>query len=126
MSGGELAGEGVLDLTGSCSLAATAAVIARGRALVTGDSGLLHIAAGLGTPTVSLFGPSDPRKWGPVGALHRQLQAGLPCSPCSRYGTTPPCPMAGGCLARIPVARVIAAVDDLLGGSNGEVAASGR
>jgi ADP-heptose:LPS heptosyltransferase len=114
--GAALAGEGVLDLTGRTPLAVTAALLGRGRALVTGDSGLLHIAAGLGIATVSLFGPSDPGKWGPTGSRHLQVSAGLDCAPCSRYGTTPPCPVRVRCISGIAAAEVIAAVDEILAG----------
>jgi len=104
----------VLDLAGRSSLAGSAALIGKGSALVSGDSGLLHIAAGLGTPTVSLFGPSDVKKWGPQGELHVVLAAGLPCAPCSRFGTTPPCPRDGICLKEVAVAKVVQACEALL------------
>ena len=104
-----------LDLTGRTTLAVTAALIAKGRVLVSGDSGLLHIAAGLGTPTVSLFGPSDLRKWGPKGESDLVFHAGLPCAPCSRFGNISPCAGAAGCLGGITVAQVFAAVETLLG-----------
>lgn len=109
------AGNRALDLVGKSSLAVTAALIAKGRALVSGDSGLLHIAAGLGTPTVSLFGPSDPRKWGPQGEHHLVLGSGLPCAPCSLFGTVSSCPIKANCLSQITVAEVVAAVAKLLG-----------
>jgi ADP-heptose:LPS heptosyltransferase len=36
---------------------------------VTNDSGLMHIAAAIGTPTIGIFGPTDPRLWGPLNPL---------------------------------------------------------
>lgn len=104
----------VLDLTGSCSLVVSAAVLARGRMLLSGDSGLLHIAAGLGVPTVSLFGPSDPKKWAPRGRRHLYLCGNLACAPCSRFGTIPPCERSACCLSEITVAQVVAGIDSLL------------
>jgi ADP-heptose:LPS heptosyltransferase len=47
-----------------------------------GDSGLTHIAAALGVPTLSLFGPSAPRHWAPRGPRHAQVWRALECSPC--------------------------------------------
>jgi ADP-heptose:LPS heptosyltransferase len=49
---------------------------------VGGDSGPTHIAAAAGTPTVSIFGPSDPRLVGPRGPLHRSVWNHVECSPC--------------------------------------------
>jgi ADP-heptose:LPS heptosyltransferase len=108
--------EGALSLAGACSLAVSAAVVEKGRALVTGDSGLLHIAVGLGTPTIALFGPSDPVKWGGRGGEHVVLTGGLSCAPCSRFGTVPSCPKGGECLAAVTVGEVEAAVRKLLAG----------
>ena len=42
--------------------------------MVTCDSGPMHIAAAMGTPTVALFGPTDPLRTGPYGRGHRVLQ----------------------------------------------------
>lgn len=107
---------GSLNLAGACSLAVSAAVVGKGRALVTGDSGLLHVAVGLGTPTVALFGPSDPVKWGGRGENDAVLTCGLSCAPCSRFGTVRSCPEGGTCLAAVTVGEVEAAVRKLLAG----------
>jgi lipopolysaccharide heptosyltransferase I len=53
-------------------------LIKRCRLLVTGDTGPLHIAAALGVPTVSLFGPSDPARNGPYGQNHAVVQSPIP------------------------------------------------
>jgi heptosyltransferase-2 len=62
-----------------------AALIKRCQLFVTDDSGLMHVAAAVGIPTVSLFGPSDPRRNAPYGEKHIILKAALPCAPCNRY-----------------------------------------
>jgi|HubBroStandDraft_1064217.scaffolds.fasta_scaffold00141_30 heptosyltransferase-3 len=62
---GDLGGP-LLDLTGSLRLMETAAVIALSRALVTVNTGIMHIGAALGVPVVALHGPTDPRRWGPL------------------------------------------------------------
>lgn len=107
---GERIAEGgiALNLAGKGSLVVSAAVIRAAQLLVSGDSGLLHIAAGLGRPTVSLFGPSDPVKWAPRGEGHRVFNTARPCAPCSRFGTVPPCANPG-CLDADP-AKVVEAV----------------
>jgi len=113
-AGGVLQGLGGLNLAGRTTLAETAAVIAQSALLLSGDSGVLHLAVGLGIPTVSLFGPGIEAKWGPKGERHLVLNKQLPCSPCTRFGTTPPCPIKARCLSEITVAEVVTAVEKLL------------
>lgn len=48
-----------------------AAVIHNCDAYVTNDTGMMHVSAGVGTPTLSLFGPTDPLQWAPLGSRHR-------------------------------------------------------
>jgi ADP-heptose:LPS heptosyltransferase len=43
------------------------------RGFIGNDSGITHIAAYWGCPTVALFGPTDPRKWGPIGRRSRVI-----------------------------------------------------
>lgn len=113
---GELiAGGGLgLNLAGLTSLAETAAVIQKSSLLVSGDSGVLHIAVGLGVPTVSLFGPGRAKKWAPHGDHHIVINKGLPCSPCTTFGNTPPCPRDTRCMRDITVDEVVNAVTMLL------------
>lgn len=104
----------VHDFTGTLTLPQLAALTARARLFVGVDSAPMHIAAAMGTPNVVLFGPSDEREWGPWQVAHRVVAAdGYPCRPCRNDGC------GGGkrsdCLDTLPAARVIAAIDDLLG-----------
>lgn len=108
-------GEFDLNLAGKTTLAEAAAIVRKGSVLVSGDSGLLHLGAGLGTPTISLFGPSNVNKWAPRGTSHIVLNKNLPCSPCSQFGYTPKCPIGGKCMAEISVEEVTRAVLKLLG-----------
>ena len=107
-------GLSVLNLTGKTSLCGTAGVLNRSQLLISGDSGVLHIGVGLGIPTVSLFGPGIAAKWAPRGKRHIVISHKLPCSPCTRFGTTPPCPIGAKCIRDIPVYEVFAAVQKLL------------
>jgi heptosyltransferase-1 len=86
-----------------------AALIARCRAFVGGDTGPLHLAAALGAPTVALFGPSNPRRNGPYGPRHVVLHRKLSCSNC--YQRT--CDH-WECLPGIEVDTVVTAVGTLL------------
>ena len=102
-----IASESGLNLAGQTSLAETAALLARSTLLISGDSGVLHIAVGLGVPTVSLFGPGRAHKWAPQSDLHVVINKNLPCSPCTTYGTTPPCPYHARCMQEITVDEVV-------------------
>lgn len=63
--------------------------------LVCNDTGAMHLAAALGTPTVSLFGPTNPIVFAPLGNHHRVVQGHAPCSPCN---SKPTCDLTA-CLA---------------------------
>ncbi len=63
-----LLGNGALDLVGTAPLGVVAAIIARASLYVGNDSGLMHVAAASGVPTLGLFGPSDDRHFRPWGA----------------------------------------------------------
>jgi len=99
-----------LNLAGQTSLIGSSAVVEKATLLVSGDSGILHIGVGLGRSTVSLFGSGIAAKWAPQGENHVVLNKGLPCSPCTRFGYTPPCPIDVKCLADISVDDVHAVV----------------
>jgi heptosyltransferase III len=80
----------VLDLAGRTDLGTLAAVFARCRLVMGPDSGPLHLAVAVGTPTVHLYGPADPVRFGPWGPpdRHRVVLSTLPCAPCGRLDWT--------------------------------------
>ena len=84
-------------------LALFLAVLQRAEVFISGDTGPLHFAAGLGVPTVSLFGPSSPVRWAPVGGRHRVLTG----SPCSCGAGASVCQTADFCLAAISPQQVL-------------------
>ncbi|MGB6647731.1 MAG: glycosyltransferase family 9 protein [Bacteroidota bacterium] len=43
--------------------------------VISNDTGIMHVAAGVGTPVLSLFGPTDPRQWAPLGEIHRYIKS---------------------------------------------------
>lgn len=98
-----------LNLAGRTSLVETAAILEKSKLLISSDSGVLHIGVGLNVPTVSLFGPGIVEKWGPSGERHQRIRKELPCSPCTLFGTTPPCPRNVICMAGIVVDEVFEA-----------------
>jgi heptosyltransferase II len=60
--------------------------LAAASVVVSNDSGLLHVAAALGTPTIGIFGPTSPWHWAPLNPLVATIQARneLPCRPCHK------------------------------------------
>ncbi|HEX9046524.1 MAG TPA: lipopolysaccharide heptosyltransferase II [Verrucomicrobiae bacterium] len=71
-----------LNLCGETSLLEMVEWIRRCELMVTNDTGPMHAAAALRKPLVALFGPTEPRRTGPYGALDNVLRLDLPCSPC--------------------------------------------
>jgi ADP-heptose:LPS heptosyltransferase len=79
-----------VSVAGRLRLGETAALLRRCRLLVSGDTGPLHMAVALGIPTVGLFGPTNPRKYGPWGEEGignrgtTVLRHDRPCPECDR------------------------------------------
>lgn len=71
-----------INLAGEQSLDEFISLLAVSDACITNDSGPLHIAAALGTRTISFFGPESPQLYGPKGEGHIVFYAGIYCSPC--------------------------------------------
>jgi len=104
----------VVNLAGRTDLVQTAAILGRSVLLVSGDSGLLHVAVGLGVPTVSIFGPGIEKKWAPKGRGHRVINWRLPCSPCTRFGYTPKCERHVECMNGVDAQTVLVEALELL------------
>jgi ADP-heptose:LPS heptosyltransferase len=91
-------------------LAGFLAVIKQARLFISGDTGPLHFAAGLGVPTIALFGPSYPSLWAPAGKQHRFLQV----ENCACGPNTSSCRNATHCMATISPAAVLELLPDVL------------
>ncbi len=104
----------ILDLGGRTSFSLLAAVLARADLVLGPDSGPLHLAVAVGTPTVHLFGPADPVLYGPWGdpARHVVIASPWDCAPCGKFDW-PDLP-AHGCVRDITLEEVWAAVGRLL------------
>jgi ADP-heptose:LPS heptosyltransferase len=104
-----VAGAGGTDLSGGLGLPQLAAVVAGARLLLSGDTGVAHLATAYGTPSVTLFGPTPPECWGPSidPHLHTALYAG------TRPGD-PHADRVDPALLRISVPDVVTAVRRLL------------
>ena len=96
----------VMDWTGRLNLRESAGLIETADLFIGGDTGLLHIAVGVGTEVIALFGAADPRRTGPFQSPGSVLREVVNCSPCRRRH----CPVPGHpCLERLDPARVEAA-----------------
>src|SRR6476661_5401446 len=97
-------GARVRDLTGT-DLRNGVLAMAAADVAISNDSGLMHIAAALGTPTMGIFGPTSPQLWGPLNGLAATVQTKtvVPCQPCHR----PVCTMNDHrCMRDIPASDV--------------------
>lgn len=89
-------------------LGVVAADLERCDLVLGNDSGLMHVAAAVGVPTVTVFGPTPPGRWAPRG---RGVVVSLdpPCGPCSDHGARPCRLPRRSCLDDLPVERVVTA-----------------
>jgi len=98
-------------LAGMTSLGQLAALLATCNLVIGADSGPLHLAVAVGTPTVHLYGPADPRLFGPWApqspGRHRVIMSPRPCAPCHRLDYAASELPAHPCMAEIEVAQVL-------------------
>src|SRR5262249_16340455 len=100
---------------GALGLQETGGVLKRAAALISGDTGVMHMATGVGTPVVALFGPTV-RQFGffPYNAHATVLERDLPCRPCSAHGNAE-CPLGHHlCLRQITPDNVFTALCQIL------------
>jgi heptosyltransferase-2 len=100
------------DLTGP-DLRNAILALAAAKAAVSNDSGLLHVAAALGTPAIGIFGPTSPWHWAPLNPLAAVIEtrSDLDCRPCHK----PTCRLRHHrCMRDIPAAQVLEAVERAL------------
>jgi heptosyltransferase-3 len=121
----------VTRLDGALSWPELTALLAKARLYVGPDTSITHLAAASGCPTVALYGPTDPRRWGPVpaagldpiweaaGTIQRRgnvwlVQNPLPCLPCQNEGCERHLTSFSRCLDALEPAQVLHAVDEAL------------
>jgi len=122
---------GVRRLDGRLTWPEIAALLAGARVYVGPDTSVTHLAAASGCPTVALFGPTDPRLWGPwparglspawnaAGTIQRRhnvwlVQNPLPCLPCQQEGCDRHRDSRAQCLDELTPRQVLTAVDQAL------------
>jgi heptosyltransferase III len=126
------AGEPVLNLVGQLSMGESAELYRRARLYIGPDTSATHISAATGTPTIAIFGPSDPVRWGPWpcgwtagnnpwslrgSARHGNvylLQGEGDCVPCGKEGCERHLASPSACLTGLSAQRVIDAATQML------------
>ena len=104
-------------LVENVSFRQTAAIIQRCDVFISVDTALMHAAAAVGTPTVALFGPTNPNLTSPWKTPHKIVYKNLPCRPCFFYSTTKfSCPAKRNveCIQTVSVTAVMNCVEALL------------
>ena len=103
----------VINFVGETSILELGALLERCEVCLTCDSGPMHIAAAVGTPTVALFGPTDPVRHKPYSTGHTIIEKSVGCRPC--YKRT--CYRKGTphlCMTKIDTAEVVNALETKL------------
>jgi len=101
-----------INLAGRLNLRGLAGLLKSAAVCVVNDSSPMHMASAVGTPTIALFGLTDPKLWAPRGPNHLVFSRDCPCRP---YGHRRECPEgANHCMRKIHVADVFEAVKALV------------
>jgi heptosyltransferase-2 len=86
-----------IDMTAACSLC------------LTNDSGAMHVAAAVGVPCITVFGPTDETATGPTGVSAKIVREPVDCAPCKLRE----CPIDHRCMTRVSVERIVEIADSL-------------
>jgi heptosyltransferase-2 len=99
-------GTEAIDLSGRTTVGSLMAVVASCEAVLTNDSGAMHMADALGIPTVAVFGPTSEDATGPTGPWSAVVRHSVDCSPCLLHE----CPVDHRCMREVASARVAEAL----------------
>ncbi|WP_137043863.1 glycosyltransferase family 9 protein [Pseudolabrys sp. FHR47] len=125
-------GAEVTRLDGKLNWGQLSGLLAGARVFIGPDTSVTHLAAACGCPTVALFGPTDPRLWGPwpvgglsalwadTGAVQQRgnvwlVQHAFPCTPCQLEGCERRLQSTSACLDALAPQQVMVAIDEALG-----------
>ena len=92
-----------VNMVGKTTLKQLAYVLKEAKAVVGGDTGPVHLSAGMGTPTIMVMGPTDANRNGPYGQLENAIEVNRPCKYCWKCA----CPHGFDCLERIKPEQVV-------------------
>ena len=97
----------LVNWVGRTSLKEAVGIIAKAKVAVGPDTGLMHLAAAVGTPVVSLWGATSPHRTGPYGFEDLVIEGRAPCSPCYRRH----CPIGRLCMQSIGIDEIMAKIE---------------
>jgi lipopolysaccharide heptosyltransferase II len=101
----------IINLAGRTSLREAVAIIKKARFCLGPDTGLMHIAAALGVPVISLWGATDPIRTGPYGFSDLVIRGKADCSPCYLRR----CAIGRVCMKAIDIETIAAMIDKAVG-----------
>lgn len=109
-------------VAGETSAGQLAALYQRARAVLGPDSGAMHVAAAVHTPTVTLFGPADPIEFAPWGdrRRHAVITSAIACRPCRILDWRDDSPEYHPCVRDISVSQVLEATQRVLGAGSAD------
>ena len=94
----------VINANGETNLKELAALVKKSDLVISNDSGPVHVAAAVGTKTITIFGPSDENKYRPYGKIHEIVKTEIDCRPCGEHE----CPLGHhNCMEKIEVQDVM-------------------
>lgn len=102
-----------IDLTGKTNLAEAVAILAAIDLFISNDMGLAHVAAAAGTPTIVIFGPTNPETTRPIGPNVQIARNSVECAPCMLRD----CPIDHRCMTGLSVEYVFEMAAELLSAS---------
>jgi len=102
----------VFDISGRTNIRELAYLFSLCRLLITNDSAPVHLASAVSLPTLAIFGPTDPRKYGPLAPNSAVLKKDMRCSPCEKAL----CRFDLECMKEISANDVFKKAKDVLGG----------
>ncbi|MEM6912151.1 MAG: lipopolysaccharide heptosyltransferase II [Verrucomicrobiota bacterium] len=103
-------GANVINLMGQTTLSELMVLLSKARLLLTNDTGSMHLAALQGTPTLAVFGSTEPAWTRPLGKFHTVIREHVECSPCFLRK----CPIDFRCMERVDTGQVAEALIDRL------------
>jgi ADP-heptose:LPS heptosyltransferase len=110
----DLGNKNLFNFVGKFKLEQTVAFLKSCDIFIGFDSGILHLACGLGLSAISLFGAGIKEKWALRYNRHTVLHKNLSCSPCTVFSYTSHCPKGAECMRLITVDDVLSAVEGLI------------
>jgi heptosyltransferase I len=103
----------VVSIAGKIDLKGVIKLIAISKVVISVNTGIMHIAAAIGTPLIALHGPTNPKRWGPLSKNAVIIKSALKCSPCLNLGFEYGC-KTNNCMKAINVNEIVNEVKKII------------